>query len=45
MGTLGKAAGVGGAFVAAHAETAKENCPVSQALAVEISVDATLTSS
>jgi osmotically inducible protein OsmC len=42
--TRGRVTGIDGDEFQRHAESAKENCPVSQALAVDISLDATLES-
>jgi osmotically inducible protein OsmC len=42
--TRGRVPGIDGGEFERHAQTAKENCPVSQALAVDISVEASLES-
>jgi osmotically inducible protein OsmC len=42
--TRGRVPGIDGGEFERHAQTAKENCPVSQALAVDMSVEASLES-
>jgi osmotically inducible protein OsmC len=42
LATRGRVPGIDAADFERHAETAKANCPVSRALAVDISVEATL---
>jgi osmotically inducible protein OsmC len=44
LATRGRVPGIDAEEFRRHAEVAKENCPVSQALAVDISVDASLES-